>query len=601
MVREAFEPALPPSRDWKNITDAVVANASSHPSRIVISRKGADGRYAQMTTVGLLDEIRRIAAGLIASGVQPGDRVAIMSRTRYEWTIADYAIWFAGAVTVPIYETSSAEQIEWIMSDSGAVGIFFEGERHKQVFNQVASSLPNVRHQWVFETDAFDVLGAAGAGVSAEQIESARTSKGLTDVATIIYTSGTTGRPKGCILTHGNMTYEVDAVVDGLPELFKADDASTLLFLPVAHVFGRLIQAGAVTARVHMAHCSDVKEVVPELQAFKPTFILAVPRVFEKVFNGAQQKATSEGKGKIFDAAAATAIAYSEALDKGRPGLGLTLKHGLFDKLVYSKLRAALGGQVRHAISGGAPLGARLGHFFRGIGVPIMEGYGLTETTAGSTINRPAKVKIGTVGAPIPGSGIKIAEDGEVMIKGAHVFPGYWNNEQATREAIESDGWFHSGDIGALDADGYLTITGRKKELIVTAGGKNVAPAVLEDKINSSFLVAASMVVGDNKPFIAALITLDHEAFPLWAKNNGLPEGAKAADYVNNPVVLAEIQRIVDAANESVSRAEQIRKFTVLANEWTDPSGHMTPSMKLKRSVIAKDFATEIEALYAGA
>lgn len=600
-MREAFEPALPPSRDWKNITDAVVANASSHPSRIVISRKGADGRYAQMTTVGLLDEIRRIAAGLIASGVQPGDRVAIMSRTRYEWTIADYAIWFAGAVTVPIYETSSAEQIEWIMSDSGAVGIFFEGERHKQVFNQVASNLPHVRHQWVFETDAFDVLGAAGAGVSAQQIEAARTSKGLTDVATIIYTSGTTGRPKGCILTHGNMTYEVDAVVDGLPELFKAEDASTLLFLPVAHVFGRLIQAGAVTARVHMAHCSDVKEVVPELQAFKPTFILAVPRVFEKVFNGAQQKATSEGKGKIFDAAAATAIAYSEALDKGRAGLGLTLKHGLFDKLVYSKLRAALGGQVRYAISGGAPLGARLGHFFRGIGVPIMEGYGLTETTAGSTINRPAKVKIGTVGAPIPGSGIKIAEDGEVMIKGAHVFPGYWNNEQATREAIESDGWFHSGDIGALDADGYLTITGRKKELIVTAGGKNVAPAVLEDKINSAFLVAASMVVGDNKPFIAALITLDHEAFPLWAKNNGLPEGAKAADYVNNPVVLAEIQRIVDAANESVSRAEQIRKFTVLPNEWTDPSGHMTPSMKLKRSVIAKDFAGEIEALYAGA
>lgn len=598
-MREFFEPVLPSSRTWtSNITDAVVNNAATHPTRGVIARKGPNG-YTDMTTVQFLGAIRAAAKGLIASGIKPGDRVGIMSRTRYEWSVADYAIWFAGGVTVPIYETSSAEQVEWILGDSGAVSVFVETERHKAVFQQVADKLPQVRTVWVFDNGDLDKLASAGGSVSDADLETARTSRGLSDLATIIYTSGTTGRPKGCMLTHKNLAVEVDAVVDGLPELFQREDASTLLFLPVAHVFGRAIQVGAITARVRMGFVSDVKELVPELAIFKPTFILAVPRLFEKVFNGAQQKATSEGKGKIFDKAAATAIAYSEALEKGRVGLGLKLKHGLFDKLVYVKLRHALGGNCTHAISGGAPLGARLGHFFRGIGLNIMEGYGLTETSAGSTINRPSKVKIGTVGAPIAGSGVRIADDGEVLLKGEHIFPGYYNNEQATREAFTSDGWFHSGDIGELDDDGYLKITGRKKELIVTAGGKNVAPAVLEDKINAAFIVGQSMVIGDAKPYISALITLDHEAFPVWAKNNGLPGDAKVADYVNHPTVLAEVQRIVDAANESVSRAEAIKKFTVLPVEWTDASGHVTPSMKLKRSAVAKDFAGAIEALYA--
>jgi long-chain acyl-CoA synthetase len=598
VVREYFEPALPASRSWNNITDAVVSNAQTHPQRLVISKKVGE-TYEDFTTIQLLAEITRVAKGLIASGVNPGDRVAIMSRTRYEWTITDYACWFAGAVPVPVYETSSAEQLEWILSDSGAVGIFLESDRHRAVFHQVAGKVPAVKHDWVFDNDDLTTLAAAGSSVTDEQVESARTSRSITDLATIIYTSGTTGRPKGCMLTHGNLAVEVDAVVDGLPELFKTEDAATLLFLPVAHVFGRAIQVGAVTARVRLGHCPDPKELLIELQGFKPTFILAVPRLFEKVFNGAQQKATAEGKGKIFDAAAATAIAHSEALDSGRPGLMLNLKHGLFDKLVYSKLRAAMGGNVRAAISGGAPLGARLGHFFRGIGVTIMEGYGLTETSAGSTINRPAKVKIGTVGAPIPGSGVQIADDGEVLLKGGHVFAGYYNNEAATAEAFTADGWFRSGDIGELDSDGYLKITGRKKEIIVTAGGKNVAPAVLEDKINSAFIVGQCMVVGDAKPYIAALITLDHEAFPLWAKNNGLPEDARVADHVNHPAIQAEIQKVVDAANESVSRAEQIKKFAVLSAEWTDQSGHATPSLKLKRGTILKDFQNEVDALYA--
>jgi long-chain acyl-CoA synthetase len=598
VVREYFEPALPASRSWNNITDAVVSNAQTHPQRLVMSKKVGE-TYEDFTTVQLLAEITRVAKGLIASGVNPGDRVAIMSRTRYEWTITDYACWFAGAVPVPVYETSSAEQLEWILSDSGAVGIFLESDRHRAIFHQVAGKVPAVQHDWVFDNGDLTTLSAAGASITDDQVESARTSRSITDLATIIYTSGTTGRPKGCMLTHGNLAVEVDAVVDGLPELFKTEDAATLLFLPVAHVFGRAIQVGAVTARVRLGHCPDPKELLIELQGFKPTFILAVPRLFEKVFNGAQQKATAEGKGKIFDAAAATAIAYSEALDSGRPGLMLNLKHGLFDKLVYSKLRAAMGGNVRSAISGGAPLGARLGHFFRGIGVTIMEGYGLTETSAGSTINRPAKVKIGTVGAPIPGSGVQIADDGEVLLKGGHVFAGYYNNEAATQEAFTSDGWFRSGDIGELDSDGYLKITGRKKEIIVTAGGKNVAPAVLEDKINSAFIVGQCMVVGDAKPYIAALITLDHEAFPLWAKNNGLPEDARVADHVNHPAIQAEIQKVVDAANESVSRAEQIKKFAVLSAEWTDQSGHATPSLKLKRGSILKDFQSEVDALYA--
>jgi long-chain acyl-CoA synthetase len=455
-----------------------------------------------------------------------------------------------------------------------------------------------VTRVWVFDDGGIDTLTRAGVDVSDQELEARRVSIQPDTLATIIYTSGTTGRPKGCMLTHKNFMFEVDNVVQGLPDVFLSTNSSTLLFLPIAHVFGRTIQLGCVRARVRMGHAPDVKELLPLLGSFQPTFVLSVPRVFEKIFNSSQQKAIAAGKGNIFNAASKVAIEYSEALDDGGPGLGLKIKHALFDKLVYSKIRAAMGGKIEWAVSGGAPLGARLGHFFRGIGVTILEGYGLTETTASSTVNRPAAIAIGTVGQPIPGAGVKVAADGELLLAGDQIFVGYWNNPTATAEAIDADGWFHSGDIGEIDDRGFVRITGRKKELIVTAAGKNVAPAVLEDRLRSNVLISQCMVVGDAQPFIGALITLDPEAIPGWLKQNDRPENTSIADLVNDEAMLTAIQEAVDQANKAVSQAEAIKKFTILSMDWTEEGGQLTPSMKLKRNVVMKDHEAEITAIY---
>ena len=522
-----------------------------------------------------------------------------MSRTRYEWTVADYAIWYAGGVTVPIYETSSPEQVEWIVSDSDAVALFVESAKNKAVFDEVADRLPECTRTWIFDDGALEALTAAGKDVADEALEAARASVKPEDLATIIYTSGTTGRPKGCMLTHKSFMFEVDNVVQGMPEVFLRSGASTLLFLPLAHVFGRIIQLGSIRARVRMGHAPDVTNLLPDLQSFQPTFLLAVPRVFEKVFNSAQQKATAEGKGNIFNTAAGVAIEYSRSLDHGGPGLTLKIKHALFNKLVYSKLRAAMGGEVAWAVSGGAPLGERLGHFFRGIGVTILEGYGLTETSAATTVNRPTALKIGTVGQPFPGASVKVAADGELLLSGAQIFDGYWKNPTATAEAIEPDGWFHSGDIGEIDDEGFVKITGRKKELLVTAGGKNVAPAVLEDRLRANYLVSQCMVVGDGQPFIAALVTIDPESLPAWLKTAGKPESMTIAEAVKDPDLIATIQGAVDEANKAVSKAESIRKFAILDVDWTEEGGQLTPSMKLKRNVVMKEFAADVDALYA--
>ncbi|MBM3685847.1 MAG: long-chain fatty acid--CoA ligase, partial [Actinobacteria bacterium] len=503
-----------------------------------------------------------------------------------------------GGTVVPIYETSSAEQVEWILGDSNAVGVFLESAKNKKVFDEVADRLPDCTRAWIFDDGALDTLAAAGAGISDEELESRRATLNPESLATIIYTSGTTGRPKGCMLTHGNFMFEVDNIVAGMPQLFAVQGASTLLFLPLAHVFGRIIQLGCIHSGTKLGHAPDVKNLLGDLQSFQPTFLLAVPRVFEKVFNSAQQKATAEGKGNIFNTAAQTAIDYSKSLDTGGPGLGLKLKHKVFNKLVYSKLRAAMGGRVEWAVSGGAPLGDRLGHFFRGIGVTILEGYGLTETSAATTVNRPDAIKIGTVGQPFPGAKVKVAADGELMLAGAQIFKGYWNNPTATAEAIEPDGWFHSGDIGEIDDQGFVKITGRKKELIVTAGGKNVAPAVLEDRLRANWLVSQCIVVGDAQPFIAALVTIDPESFPGWLKQTGKPETTTIESMTNDPDLVAEIQKAVDEANKAVSNAEAIKKFTILPVDWTEEGGQLTPSMKLKRNVVMKEFASEVDALY---
>ena len=598
MRTEFSVPAKSPFPATGNLTDTLEQVAAEHPGRSAMTVL-RDGVWVDVTTQAFRDQVRAVAKGLVANGIEPGQRVGLMSRTRYEWTVVDFAIWYAGAVSVPIYETSSAEQVQWILSDSGSVAVFLEARKHKAVFEQVATELPGVTRTWVFEDGILDQLARAGASVTDATLDERRATLTPQTLATIIYTSGTTGRPKGCMLTQGNLMFEIENVIAGLSDVFFQPGSSTLLFLPCAHIFGRAIQLACVRAGVRLGHSPDTSTLLADLGQFKPTFLLAVPRVFEKVYNSAQQKAVAGGKGHIFDTASATAIEYSRAKRSGGAGLVLTLKHRIFDRLVYGKLRAAMGGNVRWAVSGSAPLGERLGHFFDGIGVTILEGYGLTETSAASTVNRPDALRIGSVGQPIPGGEVRVAADGELLLRGGQVFIGYWNNEQATKEAIEPDGWFHSGDIGVIDDDGYVRITGRKKEILVTAAGKNVAPAVLEDRIRSNWLVSQCLVVGDAKPFIAALITIDAEAFPAWKQQAGKPAEASIADLVDDADLRAAIQEAVDQANKAVSHAEAIKKFAILANDWTEDGGQLTPSMKLKRQIVMQENAADIDALYA--
>ncbi|GHC65684.1 AMP-dependent synthetase/ligase [Streptomyces flavofungini] len=598
-MREFSLPALYEVPADGNLTDIVRRNAAQHPDVAVIGRK-VNGSWQDVTATAFLAEVRAAAKGLIAAGVRPGDRVGLMSRTRYEWTLFDFAIWSAGAVSVPVYETSSAEQIQWILGDSGAVACVVETDGHAEAVESVRDRLPALAHIWQIDRGGVEELNRAGAEVPDETVEERGAVAGADDPATIVYTSGTTGRPKGCVLTHRSFFAECGNVVERLKPLFRTGECSVLLFLPVAHVFGRLVEVAALMAPIKLGHAPDIKHLTDELAAFRPTLILGVPRVFEKVYNAARAKAQADGKGKIFDKAADTAIAYSRALDSvGGPSIGLRVKHKVFDKLVFSKLRAVLGGRGEYAISGGAPLGERLGHFFRGIGFTVLEGYGLTESCAATAFNPWDRQKIGTVGQPLPGSVVRIADDGEVLLHGEHLFSHYWNNEAATEEAL-ADGWFHTGDIGTLDEDGYLRITGRKKEIIVTAGGKNVAPAVIEDRIRAHALVAECMVVGDGRPFVGALVTIDEEFLGRWAAEHGKPAGVTAASLREDADLIAAVQQAVDDGNAAVSKAESVRKFRVLPAQFTEESGHLTPSLKLKRNVVAKDYADEIEALYRG-
>ena len=598
-MRELSVPANIPPVSSGNVTDQIEDLFARNPQFPSVSIQ-TDDEWSTITAAQFREQVRNVAKGLIAEGLNAGDRIAILSRTRYEWTVADYAIWYAGCVTVPIYETSSPEQVEWIVSDSHVVATFFEAQRTTHAFQPIAAKVPHMTRSYIFSDDVLAELARKGANVSDSELESRRTSAGPSDPATLIYTSGTTGQPKGCIITHGNLIAEVDTLVKAVPEVFDVPEASTLIFLPLAHVFGRLIQVAMLRGEVTIGHCPNPTALLKDLGSFKPTFLLAVPRVFEKVFNGSAAKAheASPVKGKIFDRAAATAIAYSEALDHGHVSKGLSIKHGLFDKLVYSKLRHAMGGRVTHAISGGAALGSRLGHFYRGIGLIILEGYGLTETTAGSTLNLPSALKIGSVGRPLPGTGARIESDGEILLKGPHVFAGYWNNDAATAEAMTSDGWFRTGDIGELDGEGYLRITGRKKELIVTASGKNVAPAVLEDRLRANPIISQCVVVGDNKPYIGALVTLDQDALPQILAANNI-ESAPMSDLIQNADVRALVQKAVNAANEAVSNSEAIKKFVILPEDLTIDNGYLTPKMSIRRHLIVQDFAGDIEGLYA--
>jgi long-chain acyl-CoA synthetase len=599
-VRTYSAPALAEVPESASLADVVFSRADTEPAAVIMRRPTGGGQWQDVAASTFRDEVAALARGIIGAGIEPGDRIALMSRTSYEWTLIDYAIWAAGAVTVPVYETSSAEQAEWMLGDSGARAVFAETSSHAQAIDGVRDRLTTL-DLGIWKIDELEALTAGGAAISDEQLSGRRAQRGAADLATIIYTSGTTGRSKGCELTHGNLLADVRNAVGALSDIFEIAGSSTMLFLPLAHSFARIIQVGCLESGAILGHWPDASTLVQGLAGFQPTFLLAVPRVFEKVYNSAQQHAAaSKARSAIFAAAAETAIAWSKSASTGaaRPGAQLRLRHALFDRLVYARLRAALGGKVQYAISGGAPLGDRLGHFFRGAGLPVLEGYGLTETSAASTVNRTQRNKIGTVGMPLPGVSMRIADDGEILISGANVFTGYRHNPEATAEVLDAEGWLHSGDMGELDDEGFLRVTGRKKELIVTAGGKNVAPAVLEDRIRAHPLVSQAMLVGDGRPFIACLVTLDPDALGFWKERHGRPASASAEDLAGDPELIAEIQEAVDDANKAVSRAESIRRFVILGTDFTEQTGHLTPSLKVRRNVVAKDFSADIEALY---
>jgi long-chain acyl-CoA synthetase len=591
-------PAIVPADPDANVADLLVKRVAATPDRALFSVPDDDG-WRDISAADFQTAVIALAKGFAAAGIQPGEKVGFLARTTYEWTLVDFALFYAGAVMVPIYETSSPSQIQWILEDSGAIALIVESPEHFARVDEVRGDLPLIREVWQLHLGAIDTLTAQGASVTDDEIERRRSLAVGSDIATLIYTSGSTGRPKGCVLTHSNFVELCRNSAKALDAVVQTPGASTLLFITTAHVFARFISILDIHAGVRTGHQPDTRQLLPALGSFKPTFLLAVPRVFEKVYNSAEQKAEAGGKGKIFRAAADVAIEHSKLLEAGKKiPFGMKLKFALFNKLVYSKLREAMGGKVVYAVSGSAPLGSRLGHFFHSLGVVILEGYGLTETTAPATVNLADKSKIGTVGPALPGVGVRLADDGEIEVRGINVFKEYWNNPEATAEAFSEGGWFHTGDIGSFDSEGFLTITGRKKEIIVTAGGKNVAPAALEDPIRANPIIGQVVVVGDQRPFISALITLDPEMLPTWLANNGLDAKMSLTDASKNATVRAEVQRAVDIANAHVSRAESIRKFTILDSEWTEASGHLTPKLSIKRNVIMNDFADEITAIY---
>ncbi|MHC5903286.1 AMP-dependent synthetase/ligase [Streptomyces sp. S6] len=607
-MREFTNPALASVPPVGGLADSVFRYAEDDPRYLALGRRGEDGAWRDVTAAEFRDEVLALAKGLLSRGIRFGDRVAIMSRTRYEWTLFDYALWTIGAHVVPVYPTSSAEQCLWMLYDSDCVAAVVEHEDHAMTLATVIDRLPSLRELWQLDTGVVRELYDGGAHLDDEVVHRHREAVTPESVASVIYTSGTTGRPKGCVITHGNLMFEADTVIRYWEPIFRSrrgDEPATLLFLPLAHVFGRMVQVAALRAKVRFGHQPQMQASVllPDLAAFRPTFFLAVPYIFEKVFSAARRKAEREGRSGAFEKAVDIAVAYAEAVEAKAwgtgpgPSAGLRMQHQVFDKLVYAKVRAAMGGKVRQAVSGGSAMDRRLGLFFAGAGVQVYEGYGLTETTAAATANPPGRTRYGTVGQPIPGMTVHIADDGEVWLRGENVFPAYLNNPKATDQALH-DGWLATGDLGSLDGDGYLTITGRKKEIIVTSGGKSVSPGPLEERVRDHPLVGQCVLIGNDRPFVAALITLDPEGVEHWLRMRGKPGALSPAELVHDGELEAEVRRAVVAANTLVSQAEQIRTFRILAQPFTEEHGLLTPSLKLKRKAIENAYAKEVEALY---
>ncbi|GGQ14222.1 AMP-dependent synthetase/ligase [Streptomyces mutabilis] len=606
-MREFTSPPSTSAPPVGGLADVVFRHAQEDPGRIALGRKDDAGRWRDVSAGAFRDEVLALAKGLLAQGIRFGDRVAIMSRTRYEWTLFDFALWTIGAQVVPVYPTSSAEQCLWMLYDAEVTAAVVEHEDHAMTIATVIDRLPHLRGLWQLDSGAVQELYDAGAHLDDEVVHRHRKAVTPDTVATVIYTSGTTGRPKGCVLTHGNFMYEADTVIERWEPVFhskKGDEVATLLFLPLAHVFGRMVEVAAIRGKVRFGHQAQLNAaaLLPDLAAFKPTFILAVPYIFEKVFNAARRKAEKEGKGGPFEKAVGVAVRYAEAVETKAwgigpgPSAGLRMQHRLFDKLVYTKVRAAMGGRIRNAMSGGSAMDRRLGLFFAGAGVQIYEGYGLTESTAAATANPPERTRYGTVGRPIPGVTVRIADDGEIWLNGDNVFQGYLNNPKATDETLH-EGWLATGDLGSLDEDGYLTITGRKKEILVTSGGKSVSPGLLEERVRDHPLVNQCIVVGNDRPYVAALITLDTEAVDHWLSMRNKPRMCPA-ELVHDADLETEVRRAVVTANTLVSKAESIRTFRILAQPFTEEHGLLTPSLKLKRKAIENAYGAEVEALY---
>ncbi|MFJ9759135.1 AMP-dependent synthetase/ligase [Streptomyces sp. NPDC101149] len=606
-VREVRAAAMAPRPTTGSTADLPYTNAGEAPEAVVLRRQEGSS-WRPVTAAAFAAEVTATAKGLLAAGLEPGGRVAVMSRTRYEWTVLDFAIWAAGGQTVPVYATSSAEQVEWIVRDSGTRFAVVESAGNAETVATAAAGHPEPPQMWRLDDDALGRLAALGRDVPDEEVAKRRAALTPETVATICYTSGTTGRPKGCVLTHANLHAEAANTVELLHPVFKevtGQVASTLLFLPLAHILGRSLQIACLTARIEIGHFPSIKpdELRPALRGFRPTFLVGVPYLFEKIHDTGRATAEKIGRGASFDRADRIGVRFGEAylhrfLGTGKgPGVGLYAAWALYDLLVYRRIRRELGGRMRYAVSGGSPLDRDLNLFFYAAGIIVYEGYGLTETTAAATIVPPLGPRPGTVGLPVPGTAVRIADDGEVLIQGGVVFGAYWNNRAAT-DAVLGEGWFATGDLGSLDQDGYLTITGRKKDILITKGGKNVSPAVLEDRLRSRPPVGQCIVVGDNRAYVAALITLDAEAVAHWLSVHRLTPDTPMSEVVRDPRILADVQKAVDHANAAVSRAESIRRFALVEGEFTEDNGLLTPSLKIRRHAVTAAFAREIEALY---